>query len=182
MDKFNENIETTVHSLLYILKMLGGQADFHKVFKIMYFADQKHLIKYGVPISNDKYIAMNNGPVPSMIYDILKALRGEGLLVEFKEKFEPFFGLKNSFTVSASQEPELDNLSESEISALLESINENKKLSFKKLTEKSHDSAWERAMSDGEIELIDIAKAGGADKDMVNYIKNHIENLHAELE
>jgi Protein of unknown function (DUF4065) len=45
----------------------------------MYFADHKHLSRYGSAITDDTYIAMANGPVPSMAYDILKSLRGEGL-------------------------------------------------------------------------------------------------------
>jgi uncharacterized phage-associated protein len=182
MDRLDEDIETTVHSLLFILKQLGGRADFHKVFKIMYFADQKHLTKFGASISNDKYIAMQNGPVPSMTYDILKALRGEGLLVGLKDRFTPYFNLIKSYTVEAKLEPELENLSESEISAIRESIHENKNLNFEKLTEKSHDYAWKKAMRDGEIDLIDIAEAGGASKDMVKYIQNHLENLHAAFE
>lgn len=182
MNTLHENVEANVHSVLYILHQLGGRADFHKVFKIMYFADQKHLRKYGTPIFNDKYIAMQNGPVPSMTYDILKALRGEGLLNEQKEKFTPYFDLINSFIVSAKQEPDLDNLSQSEILAINESIKENRALGFDKLTKKSHDEAWEKAIQDGEMELLEIAKAGGATPEMVHYISTHLENLHAELE
>lgn len=36
----------------------------------MYFADRYHLRKYGRPITNDEYFAMNYGPVPSGAKDL----------------------------------------------------------------------------------------------------------------
>jgi len=45
-----EKIATTVNTLLYIIQKSGGICDFHKVFKILYFADQKHLSMYGSTI------------------------------------------------------------------------------------------------------------------------------------
>lgn len=55
----------------YVLNTLG-KAQFHELFKILYFADQEHIKIYGRPITGDKYIAMKYGPVPSFLYDILK--------------------------------------------------------------------------------------------------------------
>jgi len=37
--------------------------DFHKIFKIIYFADRQHLADWGRPITGDTYIAMEAGPV-----------------------------------------------------------------------------------------------------------------------
>lgn len=182
MNKLQEDIETTVHSLLLILKQLGGTADFHKVFKILYFADQKHLVKFGTPITSEKYIAMQNGPVPSVAYDILKALRGEGLLWSQRDSFSPYFSVENGFLVSAKVEPDLDNLSDSEVLTILESIKENKSKRFSSLTQKSHDDAWSKALRDGEMEVLDIAKAGGANKEMIKYIKLSQENQLANFE
>lgn len=182
MKTIDENIETTIDAMLYIIKQLGGCADFHKVFKILYFADQLHLAKYGVSITNDTYIAMNNGPVPSNAYDILKALRGDGLLISQKEKFVPYFKVASRYTIEAIENPDMDNLSISELSALDTSIKENKGLSFSALSEKSHDKAWEKAFRHGEINIIDMAKAAGATNDLVKYIQTQIENQYAEFE
>jgi len=165
-----ENVETTIHALLYILDRLKGEADFHKVFKLLYFADKKHLVKYGALITDDNYIAMNHGPVPSMAYDILKTLRGEGLSASIKDQFTPYFELINNFTVKAKVLPDLDYLSSSETDALDESIAENKDLDFNQRTVKSHDDAWTKAYS-GEMDLFEIAKSGGASDDMLDYIK-----------
>lgn len=182
MSKLDEKVEVAIHLLLYVLKQLGGTGDFHKVFKIIYFADQRHLAKYGSSILEDKYIAMPNGPVPSMAYDILKSLRGEGLMATMKMQFEPYFRLHNHFTVEALQDPDLDNFSESEISVLNQSIEENRNLTFSKLSDKSHDTAWKQGSSFGEMDLLEIAKAGGASDATLNYIKNNFEIQEAEFE
>ena len=52
--------DKTLHLLTYVSSKLG-KVDFHRLFKILYFADEKHLALYGFPIVGDEYIAMKNG-------------------------------------------------------------------------------------------------------------------------
>ena len=183
MNSPSEKIAITVNTLLYIIQKSCGICDFHKVFKILYFADQKHQSRYGCAITDDTYIAMANGPVPSMAYDILKSLRGEGLFTAQKDQFTPYFELQvNKHTVKAKKSPDLDYLSESEMRCIDESIEENSHLKFSDLTEKSHDKAWQKAVSNGEIDLLDVAKCGGAGNDMIEYIKESSENRLAAFE
>lgn len=75
------NFEKSMQVILYISNRLK-RTDFHKIFKILYFADQAHLSEYGRPISGDVYIAMKDGPVPTKIYDIFKAVRGDSFKAE----------------------------------------------------------------------------------------------------
>lgn len=181
MNNLEDRISSSVHTILYILENLGGKGDFHKIFKVMYFADQKHLTRYGSLISDDQYIAMKNGPVPSMAYDILKALRGQGMHSDDKDKFSKFFKLIDSYNIEAIEKPDLDELSESAVNCLNESINENANFDFDGLTEKSHDTAWDETNRDCEIPIELIAKAGGANDAMVNYINSTLENQFAKL-
>ena len=67
--KFNK--EKATHSILYVANKLERR-DLHKIFKILYFAERKHMQDWGRPIIGDTYIAMDAGPVPSRVYDILK--------------------------------------------------------------------------------------------------------------
>lgn len=177
-----EKISTTINALLFVLNKLGGEGDFHKLFKILYFADQKHLLRYGSLITDDNYIAMNNGPVPSMTYDILKALRGDGLLETYKTQFEEYFKLQSRYKVKAITSPDLDELSEAEQECLLKAVSENKDLDFNKLTDKSHDFAWSSADKDCEINIQDIAVAAGANQQLIDYINDSIENQRAVFE
>lgn len=177
-----DKISTTINALLFVLDKLGGKGDFHKLFKILYFADKKHLLNYGSLITDDNYIAMNNGPVPSMTYDILKALRGDGLLETYKSQFEKFFKLLSKYEVESLSTADLDELSVSEQTCLLESISENKDLEFGELTDKSHDLAWSSAGNNCEINIQDIAVAAGANQQLVDYINDSLENQRATFE
>lgn len=173
MLQFKFDIDKAISAILYIAGQLD-QADFHKVFKILYFADRNHLVKYGRPISGDHYYAMKNGPVPSKLYDVLKIVRGDSVTIN--EEFSRFFTVQNGFVIHPNMEPDMDEFSESDLECLNESITENKPLNFDKLTRKSHDKAWEKALKDDRIDETEIAKAGGATNEMIDYIKSVSEN------
>ena len=57
-----------------ILWMLGQKAplDFHTILKAAYFADKKLLNEEGRPVFGADYRALNYGPVPIQIYEMLK--------------------------------------------------------------------------------------------------------------
>ncbi len=156
---FDIDKSKAINSILFILKELGDKkSDAHKVFKILYFADQKHLVTYGRPITGDTYLKMTYGPVPSFIRDVSEGNEKEGLINKINKHF-----------LTTSYPYDKDDLSESEIECLQEAIAENKDLSFKDLTEKSHDSAWQKAQ--WHISYMDMAKAITNDPDILNYIK-----------
>ncbi len=70
-----------IQAILYILKKMGGTCDIHKCHKILYFADNEHLSKYGRSITGDAYVRMDFGPVPTCIYDLFKAVRGDRIAI-----------------------------------------------------------------------------------------------------
>lgn len=175
MSKFKIDIEKSINATLFILKNLGGTCDFHKVFKILYFSDQKHIARYGRPVTGDWYVAMRNGPVPSNIYDILKAIKSDSLFNGSAKYYQEFFQAKSHY-VNAKKEPDLDFLSETDIEVLNESLQENKGLNFAQLTNKSHDSAYENAQPDDAISFRHMAIAGGANEAILKYIDTNIEN------
>jgi uncharacterized phage-associated protein len=76
---FEFNLDKGIEAILYIAQKVDDPT-FHRISKIMYFADRKHLEKYGRFICGDSYVAMKHGPVPSEIYDILKAVKADAVL------------------------------------------------------------------------------------------------------
>ena len=180
MQAFNVDKDKTLNAALFILSKIG-QADYHKIFKILYFAEQQHLKNYGQPLTGDVYQAMPYGPVPPLLYDIFKA--SENQSSPFNEALE----LSKAFLVTREEripyvtptrEPDTDELSETNIEAILNSISENQQLSFQEITEKSHDSAWAKAEKAPETEMsyLDIAESGNASPEMLKYIIINSEN------
>jgi len=175
MIKFEFNKEKSISALLYVTKLIK-KADLHKISKILYFADQKHLTKYGTVITGDFYIAMEFGPVPSRIYDIFKAVRGDGLVET--DEFNEYFNVSQSYLIKPLKEPDMDEFSESDIECINESIVENKELEFEELVSKSHGKAYKSAKSNCKISLEEIAKEGGANSEMLKYIGSVAENYN----
>lgn len=179
--KFDKEKCTSV--LSYITQNLEN-ADYLRVFKVLYFAEQKHLARFGRPIVGDNYIAMKHGPVPSNIYNELgKIENGIGKMIDNLMKnnvsFSDYFEVKknnNGKSIFLKINPDLDAISESEFICLNESLKENKKLSFNDLSNKSHDKAWEKANVNDEMDILAIAKSGGASSEMLNYITIMAEN------
>jgi uncharacterized phage-associated protein len=179
MTSFTFNQEKAIESIKVVLSNLNGECGFHKLFKILYFAEQKHLAKYGRPIFSDTYVAMKNGPVPSSVYDILKIVKGESryAMPELIDFFGKFFSIRDHHHVHIEDKSiDLDLFSESEIECLVESINENRFLGFQTLSDKSHDFAWKNAEPNEKILVLDMAKAGGANDELLKFIAINIEN------
>ena len=49
--------------LLYIMQSFPQGVDYIKLFKILYFAQQDHLVKYGKVLVEDSFRALKHGPV-----------------------------------------------------------------------------------------------------------------------
>lgn len=70
MIKFTMNWDKAIEAIVWLARRRPGIGHFH-IAKILYFADKAHLLKYGRPIIGDSYIAMEHGPVPSGVCDLL---------------------------------------------------------------------------------------------------------------
>jgi len=166
-----DNQHIFLNSIVYIANRFQNRTvDLHKLSKVFYFAEKKHLVKYGSKLIDDEFIAMPNGPVPSAIYDLLRGLKSspDSYPIELKNAFS-----FNSYLLTSLINPDLDWLSESEIKCIEEAIEEIGYLNFSDLSDKSHDSAWKASSYSMKTE--NIAKAGGANEEMLAYIRNSQE-------
>jgi uncharacterized phage-associated protein len=178
MIRFKFNIDKAISAVLYISKNLS-RPDLHKISKVLYFAEQKHLSTYGSPIIGDCFVAMDNGPVPSQIYDMLKTVRGDSLMET--DDYKPFFRVEKSYFIIPLVNADLNEFSESELECLNVSLEENKDLGFNELKAKSHGMAYDKASLNSTISFENMAIEGGANEDMINFLKeksqfvNHFE-------
>ena len=147
--------------LLYVTNRLQRK-DFHKIFKIVYFADRQHLAAWGRPITGDTYIAMEAGPVPSRMYDMLKIVRGDSYLSD-QEGLGRFFQVDSWMYVIPLQDADMNKLSTTEKEILDEMLDEYGRLSYDEIKEKSHDVAWRSTARDYSISWDEIAREAGLD-------------------
>ena len=71
--------------LLYIMQSFPQGVDYIKLFKILYFAQQDHLVKYGKVLVEDSFKALKHGPVPTYTYKALQIAEGKPLEGNFEE-------------------------------------------------------------------------------------------------
>jgi len=162
---FNES--KAIEVVLYLLHPLK-KSTFHQIFKILYFSDKLHLGKYGRFILKDEYIAMKHGPVPSYLYNLLKSFRSPSENASYKKSIE----VKNDYELFPLRCPNLALLSESEKECLDEATQQYGKLSFAKLTELSHDDAWDKADENDRISIEDIAATLPNHAPLLEHLKN----------
>lgn len=159
---------TAAHSLAYIAKRhfsKYGYNDLYATLKILYFAELKHLVKYGRLITDDQIYAHEHGPVPDSSYSLFK--NSIYFKMNGKREFKTLIDL------------DLDELSESEIECLNQSIEENLHLGFNDLKKKSHGEAYSRVENNSNkfIPLSYLLEQEGLPENKVEYIKEHYEFL-----
>lgn len=165
--------------VLFILGKTGG-VDFYHAFKILYFAEMKHLAKWGSGIVPDEFCALKYGPVPTRLYDAVKELNHPRMILseELSEVIQ-FAGEDAPNVLLPKREANLKFLSKSEIEALEQSIEENESLTFGQLMRKSHDEAWEeanrRTNGTNVISPVSMARVLNADDAMLEYIEEQMQ-------
>ncbi|WP_285413651.1 Panacea domain-containing protein [Variovorax sp. efr-133-TYG-130] len=173
--------KTAVESILFIASRQGGQASFHEVLKLRYFADRIHLSRYGRLASGDDYTAMKFGPVGSRTYDLLKAAKldavSEWTNPAFVEAVSGAFDIgPDGSTIRSRREANMALLSAAEIECIEEAIRQYGGMSFKQRTALSHDAAWQEAY-DAALE----AKVGTASMKLESIAKT-LDNAEEVLE
>ena len=56
----------------YLLSLNAGRMNYLKMIKLLYLADRQYITDWSNSITTDCYVSMDNGPVTSRIYDLIK--------------------------------------------------------------------------------------------------------------
>lgn len=184
--KTNDQILKLRAIVLYVLNAFPGGVDYIKLFKILYFAQRRHLVEYGRVIFDDTFQARRYGPVSGFIRKGLKLIEtGQVLPEDFKT-----FGHGIHITdgdkhqiISTAESSDLNEMSKSEIDCLNFYISKFRDMKSEDVSELSHeDKAWQvafnRAKKDPEhrfMSILEIAEAGGASESTLDYIRYNLE-------
>ena len=159
---------------LEVLAYTAGRAgtDLYVTLKLLYLADKLHLERYGRFICGDWYSAMEYGPVPSHSYDIMKHARGDrptSLAAHARDvlKIDP-----TSNAITVLREPNLDELSASDLECLDEPIGKYSRLGFGEIKKLTHDEAYHATSRNREIALEAIASTTGRAAELIQHVSD----------
>jgi hypothetical protein len=126
----------------------------HSVFKALYAAEKLHLSRYADTMVGDRFIAIEYGPVPSALYDLLKALSGgrrASSVDPERARSAARFLEVSGYHVRAKADPDRDELSDAAVECLDDAIRELAGMTYGQRVDWSHDAAWRRAPENGTM-------------------------------
>ena len=183
--KTSDQILKIKATVLYILKQIPEGVDYIHLFKMMYFAQQEHLVKYAMPIVDDSFMARKHGPVAALTYKVLRSVEGkvditDGCLQDFARSLSITMEDGHQVVrIADGVECDMDELSKSNLKVLDKWIVCCKDVDSFDLSDLSHDEAWKAAKAktdltgeDTKITLYDMAKAAGANDAMLAVIRD----------
>jgi len=130
------DVSKALEAVLWVVAAKPG-IDIYLVCKCLYFADVKHLSRYGRSIFGEKYIADTYGPRGEAAYGLMRHRMGELIALE-KPDVPVRVMTVPPWTVTADRGPDGECLSESDVEALAEALAENGDKSFHDLYRETH--------------------------------------------
>ncbi len=161
---------TSVNALLYIINKIEKTIDIRVIYKILYFGERDHLVKYGSSFTEEKFIAMSKGPVPELSRNIIQSISNKGDFPERKGEFSKYFEKEKKYFFRAKKEFDQDELSKSALESLDEVIKVYQNMTFKEISELSHGKAWRKTAIGQTISPFTIAEENGADEGLLRYM------------
>lgn len=147
-----------IEAIDFIAHLKPGITQYY-IGKIIFFADREHLIDYGRSITGDRFVAMEHGPVPSAIRDILKS--DSGSPDEFLDYLDERVVIEhkgNKQHIYSKEKREYPSLSGSDKEYLEKAFADYNKMSFSDLKQVSHEdpayiAAWEKSGNANEMDM-----------------------------
>lgn len=167
------NREKALEAILLIAQQLPNPT-MHSIAKMLYLSDKLHLREYGRLICGDRYIAMQYGPVPSAIYDMMKVPTGKASIdPDVDELIGEAFGIAQGRNVVPKRAPDTSLLAASEMECIRETIQEHGRKSFGVLTDLTHDAAYDETDENQTIALSAIVRTLPNADELAAYLEAH---------
>ena len=109
------NIEKLIQACNYLIKKNNAPLNYTKLIKMLYLADKESLKGSLQTITGDTYVSMDNGPVLSKLYDLIK---GRHRNEKAQNLWDSRFILNNYDLVAATERIPQNELSAFEIQIL----------------------------------------------------------------
>ncbi|VAW33796.1 hypothetical protein MNBD_CHLOROFLEXI01-1407 [hydrothermal vent metagenome] len=164
---FEFDSQKAIEVILYIANRRNAPT-IRDILKLIYLADKTSLENYGRFVTGDRYVAMEQGPVASNTYDILKEARDSnafGFLVEYRYHLRPL------------RDADTDELSESDIICLDQIMQAFGHFPSWKLLEEAHDDTWKEIWGAAKargvpIPVKEIIQLFEGSSELLDYLEN----------
>ena len=170
---FKEEKTTQAASLL--LTMNRGRMNYMKLLKLLYLIDRRALLTWGRPVTFDRYVSMDHGPVLSITYNMIN----EGVEPGHESYWMDHIAEKEHYEIALVDDPGTDELSEAEEDLINQVDIEYKDFDQWQLRDITHDlPEWvDPHGSSIPIEIRDILKAGGKSDTEIAAIEEELDAL-----
>jgi len=167
MSYSKRNIKKALETIVYLSESDNRH---YWILKAIYVADKEHLNRYGRQLFDDTYIAMRLGPVPSLAYDIVKSVRGDGCLSIPDLNPQESISVPDQFKVIALRHANLSQFSDSEIECLKYALSIVSPMKFEQLMEYTHDKAYLASQQNDEMSIDSIISTLENEKEIFEYL------------
>ena len=134
--QFNTNTDKVIEIIVWLADK-EPNIDIYHVAKILFYADKRHLNKYGRPVTGDTYIKMEYGPAPSLALDIIRRnaiVLGPQKTTKIKTALE-IGSEEEYYPIKSKRKADISYLSVSDLKFLEESRKDFAKKSFSELVQ-----------------------------------------------
>lgn len=169
----------TTQAACALLRLAGGEMNYMVLIKLLYLADREALLRWGRPLTFDRYVSMDKGPVLSRTLDLIN----EGVPPGWDSYWEEHINKSGRFEVQISADCGDEELSEAELALLDEIFEEFGVIGIRdkwELVDLLHDILDEWQDPDGSalpIEVEDILRAEGKTPQEAETIKDELEGV-----
>jgi uncharacterized phage-associated protein len=140
--EFTFQFQKAKAALLYLAEKRVPSLTKGKICKLIFLADRHHIVRHGRPIIGARYCALEHGPVPSQLLDLLGEVESGKTTSPEAVELTKALSLDRRFNyphICAIQNPDLEQLSVSDIESLDDIVREYGGRSFAELRGLTHE-------------------------------------------
>ena len=165
----------TTQTAARLLKLRGGSMSYMKLIKLLYLVDREALLRWGRPVTGDRYVSMDRGPVLSRTLNLIteEPCPGED------STWAHHISKPQNYEVQLSKDAPQDELSEAEAQLIEEIFGKFGTMSRWDLVEFVHQlPEWQNPEGSAiPIQYRDILRAGGKTDAEITAILQEIDSL-----
>jgi uncharacterized phage-associated protein len=159
--EFAFDFEKAKEAIVYLASKMRNGMTKYTACKLLFLADKYHLVRYGRPITGDRYFALPHGPVPTTMLDLLSGVVGSTEADERAAALRSVLTVDRAYSnprISARRPLERECLSKSDTEALDETVKRHGDRSFDELKALTHETlayqnAWDRRGNSNSVAI-----------------------------